>query len=51
MAYLHPGVYQKQSQEIHPILEKRIEQLGVMDLTRHEVEVNMKHAVTMQRKP
>jgi hypothetical protein len=27
VAYLHPDVYQKQSQEIWPILEKRLEQL------------------------
>ena len=51
MAYLHPDVYQKRSQEIHPILEKRMEQLKVMDLTRHEAEENMRHMQTItQRK-
>ena len=49
MAYLHPDVYQKQSQEIHPILEKRMEQLKVMDLTRHEAEENMRHMQTLRK--
>ena len=43
MAYLHPDVYQRRSQAIHPILEKRMEQLRTMDLTRHEAEENMRH--------
>ena len=49
MAYLHPDVYQKRGQEIHPILEKRMEQLRVMDLTRHEAEENMRHMQTLQK--
>jgi hypothetical protein len=50
MAYLHPDVYQKQSQEIHPILEKMMEQLRVMDLTRHEAEENMRHMQILRKK-
>ena len=42
-AYLHPDEYQKQSQDIHPNLEKKMEPLKVMDLTHHEAEENMKH--------
>ena len=49
MAYLHPDVYQKRSQEFHPILEKRMEQLKVMDLTRHEAEENMRHMQTLRK--
>ena len=49
MAYLHPDVYQKRSQEIHPILEKRMEQLKVLDLTRHEAEENMRHMQTLRK--
>ena len=49
MAYLHPDVYQKRSQEIHPILEKRMEQLRIMDLTRHEAEENMRHMQTLRK--
>lgn len=43
MAYLHLDVYQKRSQEIHPILEKIMEQLKVMDITRYGAEENMQH--------
>jgi hypothetical protein len=49
MAYLHPDVYQKRSQEIHLILEKRMEQLRVMDLTRHEAEDNMRHMQILRK--
>ena len=49
MAYLHSDVYQKRNQEIHPILEKRMEQLKVMDLTRHEAEENMKHMQLLRK--
>ena len=49
MAYLHPNVYQRRSQEIHPILEKRMKQLKVMDLTRHEAEENMKHMQLLRK--
>ena len=49
MAYLHPVVYQKRSQEIHPILEKRMEQLRTMDLTRHEAEENVRHMQTLRK--
>ena len=49
MAYLHLDVYQKQSQEIHPILEKKMEQLKVMDLTRHEAEENMRHMQILRK--
>ena len=49
MAYLHRDVYQKRSQEIHPILEKRMEQLKVMDLTRHEAEENMRHMQSLRK--
>lgn len=49
MAYLHLDVYQKWSQEIHPILEKKMEQLMTMDLTRWEVEENMTHMQLLQK--
>jgi hypothetical protein len=49
MAYLHPDVYQKRNQEFHPILEKRMEQLRTMDLTRHEAEENMKHMQLLRK--
>lgn len=42
MPYLHLGVYKEESHEIHLKLEKRMEHLRVMDLTRHKVEENIK---------
>ena len=49
MAYLHPDVYQQRSQDIHPILEKRMEQLRSMDLTKQEAEENMKHVQLLRK--
>ena len=49
MVYLHPDVYQKRSQEIHPILAKRMEQLRIMDLTRHDAEGNMEHMQLLRK--
>ena len=49
MAYLHPDVYQQRIQDIHPISEKRMEQLGSMDLTRQEAEENMKHMQLLRK--
>jgi hypothetical protein len=49
MAYLHPDVYQKQSQNIHPILAKRMEQLRIMDLTRHDAKGNMEHMQLLRK--
>jgi hypothetical protein len=49
MAYLHPDIHQKRSQAIHPILEKRMEQLRTMDLTRYEAEGNMRHMQLLRK--
>ena len=49
MAYLHPNIYQRRSQKIHPILEKRMEQLRIMYLTRHKAEANMRHMQTLRK--
>ena len=49
MAYLHPDVYQQRSQDVHPILAKKMEQLRSMDLTRHEAEENMKHMQLLRK--
>ena len=49
MAYLYPDVYQQRSQDIHPILEKRMEQLKSIDLTRHEAEENMRHMQLLRK--